>query len=202
MQSDERISYRRGVTRHRAGAINLAQAVPCTPYSIQRPQLEAEDDLTPYVRSRSDGARYDLCVAPPTTPAVSPDSPRPRKLMPPQPPRKFGPYLRERRVAMGFSLRRFAELLDVSPTYLSRMEQEKTDTPPTVRLARRAAELLSENVDEMIALAGRMPEDLPTIIRSEPEAMPELLRAAQGLTAEKLRELAERARQMRGEEDQ
>lgn len=103
---------------------------------------------------------------------------------------------------MGFSLRRFAELLDVSPTYLSRVEQQKTDTPPTARLARRAAELLNENADEMIAMAGRVPDDLPTIIRSEPEAMPELLRAAQGLTAEKLRELAEQAKRMREREDQ
>lgn len=114
----------------------------------------------------------------------------------------LGPYLRERRIARGFSLRKFAGLLEVSPTYLSRIEQEKTDAQLTARLARRAAELLGENADEMIARTGRVPDDLPTIIRSEPEAMPELLRAAQGLTAEKLRRLAEEARRMRDQEDQ
>lgn len=142
------------------------------------------------------GALRSLEAAPRLT-AFLPSS---RRAMSDTPQRQFGPYLRERRLALGISLRRFAELLDVSPTYLSRVEQQKTDTPPTARLARLAAELLNENADEFIALAGRVPDDLPKIIRSEPEAMPELLRAAQGLTAEKLRELAERAKRMREEE--
>ena len=114
--------------------------------------------------------------------------------------KSFGSVLRERRLAKGYSLRRFAELLEVSPTYLSHVEQEKIDSPPTARFAFKAAELLDENPDEMIALAGRVPDDLPKIIRSEPEAMPELLRAAKGLTAEKLRELAEQAKRMRKQE--
>jgi transcriptional regulator with XRE-family HTH domain len=111
--------------------------------------------------------------------------------------RPFGKYLRERRVAKGYSLRRFAELLGVSPTYLSHVEQSKVDSPPTAKLVRRAAELLGENPDEMIAMAGRVPEDLPKIIQSQPEAMPELLRAAKGLTAEKLKKLAEEAKRLK-----
>lgn len=116
--------------------------------------------------------------------------------------KNFGPHLRERRLAKGFSLRKFAELLDVSPTYLSHVEQEKTETLPTAKFAKRAAELLGDNTDELIALAGRVPDDLPMIIRSEPEAMPELLRAAEGLTAEDLRTLAEQAKRMRAENKQ
>jgi HTH-type transcriptional regulator, competence development regulator len=109
----------------------------------------------------------------------------------------FGAYLRERRVIKGFSLRRFAELLNVSPTYLSHVEQGKVESPVTARLAHRAAELLEENPDEFVAMAGRVPEDLPKIIQSQPEQMPELLRAANGLTAEKLKKLVEEAKRMR-----
>ncbi|MGE3776318.1 MAG: helix-turn-helix domain-containing protein, partial [Pirellulaceae bacterium] len=39
--------------------------------------------------------------------------------------KSFGTYLREKRVAKGYSLRKFAELVDVSPTYLSQVEQGK-----------------------------------------------------------------------------
>lgn len=42
----------------------------------------------------------------------------------------FGQRLRERRIAKGYSLRKFAELVGVSPTYLSRVEQGNVD-PPT-----------------------------------------------------------------------
>lgn len=108
----------------------------------------------------------------------------------------FGKYLREKRMAKDYSLRRFAELLGVSPTYLSHVEQGKVDSPLTAKLAHRAAELLGENPDEMVALAGRVPEDLPKIIQSEPGLMPELLRAAKGLTADKLKRLAEAAKRL------
>jgi len=108
----------------------------------------------------------------------------------------FGAYLRERRVAKGYSLRRFAELLDVSPTYLSHVEQGKVDSPPTAKLVSRAAGLLGESPDELIGMAGRVPEDLPKIIQSEPGLMPELLRAAKGLTADKLKKLAEEAKRL------
>lgn len=109
----------------------------------------------------------------------------------------FGKYLREKRTAKGYSLRGFAELLGVSPTYISHVEQGKVDSPPTAKLVRRAAELLGENPDEMIVMAGRVPEDLPKIIQSQPEAMPELLRAAKGLTADKLKKLAEEAKRLK-----
>lgn len=113
----------------------------------------------------------------------------------------FGPYVREKRIAKGYSLRRFAEMIDVSPTYLSHVEQGKVDSPPTAKLVRVIAELLGENVDELTARAGRMSEDLPGIIHSQPGAMPALLRAAKGLTPEQLKALMEKAKKMQqGEE--
>jgi transcriptional regulator with XRE-family HTH domain len=112
----------------------------------------------------------------------------------------FGDLLREKRIAKGYSLRKFAELIDVSPTYLSLVEQSKVERPPTAERVRKMAEVLGENPDEWIVLAGRVPEDLPGIVRTEPTEMPELLRAAKGLSAERLRELAEQARRMKKED--
>jgi hypothetical protein len=58
---------------------------------------------------------------------------------------------------------------------------------------------LGENPDEWIALAGRVPDDLPEIIQKYTE-VPDLLRAVKGLTADQLRRLRENAESMkRGE---
>ena len=111
-------------------------------------------------------------------------------------PTQFGKVLREKRIAMGFSLRKFAKLASVSPTYLSQVEQGNVD-PPTAERVTRMAELLEENVDEWIALAGRVPEDLPEIIQRQPTKMPELLREASGLTAEQLQKLTNQARKLK-----
>ncbi|GIW90228.1 MAG: transcriptional regulator [Pirellulaceae bacterium] len=112
----------------------------------------------------------------------------------------FGQRLRNKRIAKGYSLRKFAELVGVSPTYLSQVEQGNVQ-PPTADRVKRMAELLGENPDEWIALAGRVPEDLPAIIQEEPTAFPELLREARGLTAEQLRRLCEEVKRMKKKGD-
>ncbi len=114
--------------------------------------------------------------------------------------RPFGILLRETRIAKGYSLRKFADLADMSPTYLSQIEQGKVQRPPTAERVRVMAELLGEKPDQWIALAGRMPADLTDIIKNEPEAMPALLRAAKGLTAEELRMFTEQLRNKTKEE--
>ena len=110
-------------------------------------------------------------------------------------PRKiFGDLLRATRIAKGYSLRKFAEMADISPTYLSQVEQAKIERPPTAERVRTMAKLLDQDPDEWIALAGRIPEDISEIIKSEPQAMPALLRAAKGLTADELRKLTDQIR--------
>lgn len=110
--------------------------------------------------------------------------------------KSFGQVLRAKRLEKGFSLRKFAELVGVSPTYLSQVEQGNAD-PPTAERVKRMAELLGESVDEWTALAGRVPEDLPGIIQKQPTEMPELLREASGLSAEQLRKLREQAKKLK-----
>ena len=108
----------------------------------------------------------------------------------------FGVMLREKRIMIGFSLRTFAKSAAVSPTYLSQVERGNVD-PPTAERVTRMAELLEENTDEWIALAGRVSEDLLEIIQQQPTKMPELLRAANGLAAEQLQELINQARKLK-----
>lgn len=112
----------------------------------------------------------------------------------------FGQLLRERRIAKKLSLRKFAELVGVSPTYLSQVEQDNVD-PPTAERAQRIAELLEENVDEWISLAGRVPDDVQGIIHRQPIEMPQLLREANGLNADQLRLIREQIRQMKSGEN-
>lgn len=70
-------------------------------------------------------------------------------------PKPFGQLLREKRIEKGYSLRKFAGLVGVSPTYLSQVEQMNVD-PPTADRVKKMAEILGENVDEWTALAGRV----------------------------------------------
>ena len=107
----------------------------------------------------------------------------------------FGEVVRRRRLARGLSLRRLAHLLGVSPTYLSLVERGKA-APPTAARVARMAQLLDESADALIALAGRMPEDLPAIIRARPREMAALLREASGLTSEQLEMLVQHARRL------
>lgn len=110
----------------------------------------------------------------------------------------FGQVLRTSRLAKKYSLRKFAELVGISPTYLSQVEQDNVD-PPTAERVQRMAELLGENADEWISLAGRVPGDVPGIIHKQPTEIPQLLREASGLTADQLRQLREQIRKMKEE---
>ena len=107
----------------------------------------------------------------------------------------FGERLRDARVAKGYSLRKFAKEADVSPTYLSQVEQDKV-APPTADRVKRIAELLGESVDEWMAYADRLSEELPDIIHSNSE-VPDLLRSVQGMTPEQIKKVRAAADRIR-----
>jgi len=113
----------------------------------------------------------------------------------------FGQLLREKRIAKKFSLRKFAELVGVSPTYLSQVEQENV-MPPTADRVKRMAELLGENPDEWTGLAGRVPGDVPGIIHKQPTEMPKLMREASGLSPKQMQELMDQLRRIKKEGDE
>lgn len=111
--------------------------------------------------------------------------------------KSFGQVLREAREGK-FTLRKFAIEVDVSPTYLSQVEQGNA-APPTADRVKKMAELLGADADAWIALAGRVPDDLPDIIRKEPTEVPDLLRAVRGLTVDQIRRLRHNAERMQKE---
>ncbi len=94
--------------------------------------------------------------------------------------KKFGRkirMLREKRLQgdPGFSLRRFAGRVGMSPTYLSKVERGDLP-PPGEEKVKTIARALDMDPDELLALAGKVASDLPEIIRQRPVLMARLLR--------------------------
>ena len=110
----------------------------------------------------------------------------------------FGKRIRELREAKKktdprFTLRQFAEMVGISATFLSKVENGEFD-PPKAENIKKMAALLGADADELLALAGKVDPELDHIILGEPKAMAEFLRSAKGLTAEQLAKLAAEAR--------
>ena len=109
---------------------------------------------------------------------------------------RFGPFVRAQRTERGITLRDFARRLSVSPTYISQMEREQF-APPGESCVRGMARILEVDEDELLALAGRVADDLPEIIRSQPRSMAAFLRTAHGLSQCDLEQLIVQAQSLK-----
>jgi transcriptional regulator with XRE-family HTH domain len=67
--------------------------------------------------------------------------------------------VRARRTALGIGLNDFAERLNVSPAYWSRIEREM-EKPPRDELIERAAAILGVRMDDLFVEAQRLPPDM------------------------------------------
>ncbi len=108
----------------------------------------------------------------------------------------FGHRVRELREAKlrtdpRFTLRHFAKMVDVSPTFLSKMERGEFDPPKPEKIKKMAE--LGVDADELLALAGRVDPELNEIIRERFAVLPDLLRTVRGMSEEQLRKLARQA---------
>ncbi len=117
--------------------------------------------------------------------------------------KEFGQRVRDLREAkrktdVTFSLRRFAQQLEVSATYLSKVETGDSP-PPTADKIMRIAELLDTDADELLALAGKVDPLLPSIIREQPRAVADLLRSVQeaGLDEKQIEKLTKQVKRMK-----
>lgn len=70
-----------------------------------------------------------------------------------------------------------AAKVGISPTYLSRIETMGEKTPPAEEVIRKLAKLLGEDFDGLMQLAGRIPEDVRQIVKSD-QSLVAFLRAA------------------------
>jgi transcriptional regulator with XRE-family HTH domain len=111
---------------------------------------------------------------------------------------KFGKRIRELREAKkrsdpAFSLRRFAQAVGVSATFLSKVETGEFD-PPRAEKIKRMAELLGADAYELLQLAGKPDPALLEMVTQQPRAVADFLRTAgeKGATEEDIRKLTRR----------
>ncbi len=89
--------------------------------------------------------------------------------------------VREWREQQEIGLRRFADIVGMSPTYLSKIERDDFPPPSEEKIV-AIATALEKDADELLAMAGRVASDLSEIIQQKPREMATFLRAARGLT--------------------
>ena len=92
----------------------------------------------------------------------------------------FGEYIREKREALrasnrSFSARQVALRIGVEPAYLSKIERGEM-APPSEEKSRLLAQELNEDVDLLLAMAGKVSTDLREIIMNRPVLFAELIR--------------------------
>ena len=92
----------------------------------------------------------------------------------------FGDYVRGRREELrardpGYSVRQVAARVGLEPSYLSKIERGE-QAPPSEDSIRAIAEVLGEDPDVLLALAGKVSTDLQRIIRLRPRLFADLLR--------------------------
>ena len=109
---------------------------------------------------------------------------------------EFGATVRKEREAESISLRKFAVMVNMSPTYLSKVERGEFP-PPAEEKVVAIAKALDQNPDELLALAGRVASDLDEIIQKQPTEMARFLRAATGLSSNRLQLFAEEAQELK-----
>ena len=108
----------------------------------------------------------------------------------------FGATVRRLREEKKIGLRKFAQMVGMSPTYLSKVERDEF-APPAEDKVRAIAGALGQDADELLALAGRLSSDLANIIQRHPREMATFLREANGLSAEDMERLSEQARRLK-----
>lgn len=107
---------------------------------------------------------------------------------------RFGILLRERRLAKGLTLRKFAEVLGVSPTYISGIENG-TLPPPTFDRIKAIGVILDVPVDELMEFAGRWDDMAKQSVEERPEFV-RLFRAVKDLTPEQVEKVTRAAKEI------
>ena len=81
----------------------------------------------------------------------------------------FGRYIRRKREEAGIPLREFAQRINISPAYWSRIEREM-EKAPRDDLMQKAAEVLGLEPDEVFIKASRLPPDMQRDVRGVVQA--------------------------------
>ena len=93
----------------------------------------------------------------------------------------FGEYIRERREALrqwdrSYSLRQVARRIGVEPSYLSKIERGEHQAYLIENKIKALAKELDEDPDVLLALSGKVSQDIQEIIRKRPQIFAQLIR--------------------------
>lgn len=91
----------------------------------------------------------------------------------------FGQLIRQARKDKGYSQRELAKLVELDFTYLSKLENDRADYPPKEEVIRSLAHHLDLKAEELIFLAGRIPQRDEDFLKKNYKAMPALFRRMQ-----------------------
>ncbi len=100
----------------------------------------------------------------------------------------FGQKIRDLRQAKGYSLRQLAPIVGVGFSYLSKVECERLPfgDSPSADLIIRLAEALDGDADELLLIAGRIPDSIAKRICEQPSEF----RILAGCSRQELKSLA------------
>ncbi|MGL5081807.1 MAG: helix-turn-helix domain-containing protein [Microcoleaceae cyanobacterium] len=88
----------------------------------------------------------------------------------------FGKLIRQARKDKGYSQRQLAGLLQVDFTYLSKLENDRADYPPKEDVIRGLGRNLGLDEEELIFLAGRIPQQYEGFLKQNPRELAALFR--------------------------
>lgn len=93
----------------------------------------------------------------------------------------FGSFIRKRREELQvqeparYSLRKIASAIDIEPSYLSKIERGQ-QPPPGEETIKALARAIDEDPEVLLALAGKVSQDLKKIICTRPKLFAQLIR--------------------------
>ena len=93
--------------------------------------------------------------------------------------KSFGRIVRQARKDKGCSQRDIAKLVDLDFTYLSKLENDRATYAPKEDVIRKLAACLNLDAEELIFLAGRLPEQNEEFLKQNYKTMPVLFRRMQ-----------------------
>ncbi len=110
----------------------------------------------------------------------------------------FGAYVRAARERLRaddrrYSVRQVARRIAIEPAYLSKIERGDV-APPSEATIRRLATELGEDVDALLAMAGKVSSDLQETIRKRPRLFAELIRELESASDQSIARLVREVR--------
>ena len=103
----------------------------------------------------------------------------------------FGQKIRDYRIQnTHLSMRKLAEAVDISATYLSRIENDK-EPPPSEDIIIRIAQTLNVDEDELLSYAHKISPDLHKTIRENPTLFPNFIRTVRNFDETRLEDIIE-----------